>query len=1062
MKSIIMRSTMVRSASLAAVAICLANGSSAFAQTSEEAAEDDQIVVTGVRASLDRALDIKRNASGVVEAISAEDIGKFPDTNLAESLQRIPGVSISRVNGEGSQVTARGFGAGFNLVTLNGRQMPATGFAIIGGDQSSDYAGGTSRSFDFSNLASEGVSRLEIYKTARASIPSGGIGAAVNVVTRRPLDSKDSGLSGSIGAKALYDTSESTKNGITPEVSGFLSWSDADQKVGISVFGSYQKRNSTAVSATVNDWIITTAAQFQSSVQATTQITNLPTENGVASDQYVAVPTDSRYHYSQGERERINLQGTLQSRLSDRTVVTADVLYARNSQVEQRSDQAEWFSRGNITRITFDDNPEVATAVFYEEANLNKDAGFEQQYRSARTTLQSYGLNIEHDLSDKLKLTLDGHISSSKSSPNSPNGTTSTLFGLGAPVIQGHSLDFSSGFPRVNIIFNDAGQATDVLPGGGTTPNTFSVPNGQFDVTDLSSTIARTNTLNQKQSVKALRAGLGWDFGDGARFDFGADYNKSYNTTTVYNTATTLGNWSADRPGELVPGGVIEPNFEPVPDLIQEICVVCKFDDFDPKASGQAALAGFYGNAIDLYNYYVPIYSARGGGFDNITQIWNNDYDRVDEKTWALYGQVSWKGEIGEMPAAFMAGVRYEQTKVKSSRRGFDTEAIIWQSDNDFTRRLSPNQVILTAKGSYSNLLPAMDFSIEPVENLKARVSFGRTMARADYSDLFNTTTAGQPGGPTYNPIYSATGNAGNPGLLPLVSDNFDVSLEWYFAPSSYISVGFFDKRVKNFVGDAVTNKNLFGLRDPSSGAPGTRSGTAVANLQSIGAAITDVNLFAMTALVVKNNGSGAAALAEYQSNFTGGNAESNPVFNNGLIATYDIEADANDPLFDFAVTEKVNNKEAHIYGFEIGAQYFLGDTGLGVAGSYTKVKGDVGVDVTADPSVNQFALIGLSDTYNVTLIYDKSGISGRLAYNWRSEYLAQTNRGAYRNPVFVAPFATVDFNLSYDISENLAMSFEGINILGESLRTYGRSKTQTYFAQELKPRFLLGARYKF
>ncbi|RZJ37623.1 MAG: hypothetical protein EON87_21950, partial [Brevundimonas sp.] len=85
-----------------------------------DTAQVDDIIVTGVRASLDAAMDIKRNSSGVVDAISAEDIGKFPDTNLAESLQRVSGVSINRVNGEGSEVTVRGFGGGFNLVTLNG------------------------------------------------------------------------------------------------------------------------------------------------------------------------------------------------------------------------------------------------------------------------------------------------------------------------------------------------------------------------------------------------------------------------------------------------------------------------------------------------------------------------------------------------------------------------------------------------------------------------------------------------------------------------------------------------------------------------------------------------------------------------------------------------------------------------------------------------------------------------------------------------------------------------------------------------------------------------------
>ena len=193
-------------------------------------APGDEIVVTGVRASLERSIAIKRDSFGVVDAISAEDIGKFANTNLAESLQRITGVSIDRRNGEGSTVTVRGFGAQYNLVTLNGRQLATSNIVAVGGDQGGDGAGGFGRSFDFSNLASEGVKTLEVYKTGRAAIPSGGIGAAVNVVSRRPLDSKDTGLLGSLGVKGSYDNSSSDcfdcGARVTPEVSGTASWSD--------------------------------------------------------------------------------------------------------------------------------------------------------------------------------------------------------------------------------------------------------------------------------------------------------------------------------------------------------------------------------------------------------------------------------------------------------------------------------------------------------------------------------------------------------------------------------------------------------------------------------------------------------------------------------------------------------------------------------------------------------------------------------------------------------------------------------------------------------------------
>src|SRR5262249_1748842 len=155
-------------------------------------------------------------------------------------------------------------------------------------------------------------------------------------------------------------------------------------------------------------------------------------------------------------------------------------------------------------------------------------------------------------------------------------------------------------------------------------------------------------------------------------------------------------------------------------------------------------------------------------------------------------------------------------------------------------------------------------------------------------------------------------------------------------------------------------NVNLYGLRDPSSGQAGTRSGDAVATLQTIpGADLTDVNLFTMTALI--NNLGVAAAKQQFLAHSTNGVLDQTYV--NDILAANDIIANTNDPLFNFAETIPVNNESARIYGFEIAGQHFFGNTGFGVAGSYTSVNGDIGIDVGADPSVNQFALLGLSDT---------------------------------------------------------------------------------------------------
>ena len=193
----------------------------------------EEVVVTGIRSSLKRAMDTKRDATGVVDAITAEDIGDFPDTNLAEALQRITGVAIDRDRGEGARVTVRGFGADFNLVTLNGRQMPTHS--------------GYGRSFDFGDIASESVSGVEVYKTAQSDVPTGGIGATINVLTAKPLDRP--GTNFSMSARGVRDKSSFTGDDVTPEVAVLFSQTFLDDTVGIALTGSFQERQSGQASA---------------------------------------------------------------------------------------------------------------------------------------------------------------------------------------------------------------------------------------------------------------------------------------------------------------------------------------------------------------------------------------------------------------------------------------------------------------------------------------------------------------------------------------------------------------------------------------------------------------------------------------------------------------------------------------------------------------------------------------------------------------------------------------------------------------------------------------------
>jgi len=791
-----------------------------------------------------------------------------------------------------------------------------------------------------------------------------------------------------------------------------------------------------AGSATSNDWNLPPFSSFPGR-GPTTVVTGAPSDPGTL----VAVPNDSRYHYSQSERERINASGTVQYRPMDTLTFTLDGLYARNDVSEERADQTNWFNRP-FDSITFDNTDAVPTAVLISEGAGygTKDIGFEQQYRATRTELYSFGLNAEWEVADQFTVTVDANHSVSKSNPNSANGASSTLVSFGAPVVDAHSVDYSGVIPQQMWTLNDTGLGTDGIRG---TADDRGNNNGVLDLGDLGTQVQRTNTASQRQRINQVGATLRWEFEGDSSFDIGVNYIDSHMTSARVQTQQTLGDWGINNVGDVqsVAG-----------DLVQQYCLSCQFDRYTATNADIA----FRGNAVDLYNAFAPYYEARG----NPINISGNDYDEVGEKIFALYAQVNWSGELMGRPASIVAGARYENTHVTSFARVRQPDRIEWDSDNDFTIVIGNGIAEFTQKGTYDNVLPAIDFRIEPADDVVARLSYSKTLARADYGNLFASKSAGAPNRPTY--LGGVTGgNQGDPNLLPLVSDNFDVSLEWYFAPTSYVSASFFYKKVKNFVGIGQDPQNLFGLRDPTTAAPGTRSGDALAEINRLGAVLSDVSLFTLTALIDANNGNLAAASTQFQANLNA-NGQLNQAFVDTILAQRDVIANGTDPLFVFNVQTPINNQEGNIHGFELQGQYFFGNTGFGVSGSFTKVYGDVNVDILSDPGTNVYALTGLADSFNITGIYEQGPISMRVAYNWRDKFLAGVNRGGGRSPVFFEPFGTLDANVSFDLSDRIAVSLEAINILSEPVRSYGRDEKQLWFAQELHPRIFLGARYKF
>ncbi len=1031
----------------------------ALAQQGEPVLEE--VVVTGIRGSLERAMDIKRDASGVVDAISSEDIGKFPDTNLAESLQRITGVSIDRVNGEGSTVTVRGFGGDYNLVTLNGRHMPASNSSIIGADQSGDFSQPLSRSFDFGLLASEGVSGLEVYKTSRASLPSGGLGATINVTTHKPLDNPGTQLS--LGGKLVNDSSVVDGDEVTPEVSGLFSWTDDDETIGFSLFASYQERQSASPSATSNDWAIMPYSVFSDPatglVTEDTVIQNAPANP----DQLVSRPLDTRYHLAEAKRERLNAHATFQFRPMDTLTLTVDGFFANNEQEEQRADHTMWFNTP-FSHVRFNDNITLPTTTFLrEDINGVKDVGFEQQYRAMEDSMESFGFNAEWDLTDDLTLTFDAHTSENETSPNNPLGHSSTLFGMGAVVISEHSLELERGnqyFPVWNIIDIDDSPQTEPGSDRHPAPN----GNGMIDKGDLGGQVLRSNTANQVTTMDQFSLDASWDLNENVGFDFGVEQRTLEMNQTRIQTQDVLGGWGIENPGDLNT------------DLVETYCLACLFDDFKSYAdSGDSEGTSFKGDATalftDLFDYY-------GVASPNVTGTENN---WVEEEISAVFAQADLNFQIAGLDAELLAGVRYEETTVTSTSYVTLPDQILWTSDQDFQPDFEggagepePDSI----QGEYDNVLPSLDFSVNLTSDLIARASISKSIGRPGYGDLIAARSVGTPPRPTaLGGVASAS--QGNPGLAPLESRNLDLSLEWYYGDASYVSAGYYEKKIENFVGTSSTVVTADGpnsplqvaLRDVSAGAEGSRSGIALDELEALGINPTETRFFTMTALVdqeqkgtignIPGCEAGDQASVCFQNNLDGdGNLPQ--TFIDDVYGEVNLAPNDSDPYMQFRMTQPINTEEARIHGMELAAQHFFGDSGFGVQANYTTVNGNVGIDVAADPSENEFALTGLSDTANASLIYEKYGFSARLAWNWRDTYLNSTGRGGSNSPVFVDEYYQYDLNVGYEVTDNLQVTFEAINLTGEDVSHFGRDESNIWFKQELSARYMLGARYSF
>jgi TonB-dependent receptor len=988
-------------------ALLLALATPSFAQSAAEAEDEardangeeaetlDEIVVTGIIGSLQSSMNVKRDGQGVVDGIIAEDIGKFPDTNLAESLQRISGVSIDRTaSGEGRRVTVRGIGPDFNLVLLNGRQMPASNLGDGGGGTSN------SRAFDFANLASEAVSAIEVYKTARAETPTGGIGATINIKTARPLENP--GFLANVGVKGMFDTSADNLpdnypgSSVTPEVSGILSNTFADGRFGIGLTASYQERDSGYSQAAVADgW-----AMFRGSDTNSWNRLPQPGEAGFdlitnrpSGDDIYGRPQNFGLSVNGVQRQRTNGQLVMQFAPTDRVTTTLDYTYSENKVQQQRNELSVWFNYAPGTS-SWTDGP-VAGPLIYSEniPAANSDLSMGGMELATRNQNKSLGFNVEWEVTDSLDLALDYHDSSAESQPDSPFGSAGVL-GVAAFIRGTTTVDFSSDFPILTV----------QLPPGRT----------QVEASDAVVTGSVFQNSYNKSDVEQLQASGRFEFENYSGLDFGIAATEVDNRTAA--AVTQRDTW----------GGVGTPG-----DYDDSIWFADDMGDYfeafgnnrDPRFTGRFLVFDF-----ERLRDRAAEFTGRDDWYRAPTEF--TDDLRTTEKSRSAYLQWTHSFDLG-VPLHVAAGVRYEKTDVTSSALVRIATGISWDAANELYVNYASEQGFTTLQGEYDYYLPNLDLRLELSEDLIVRGSYSQSIGRPGWQQI--------QGGQRLDNIVrvdGGTGSQGNPALEPLKADNFDLSFEWYYGEASYASAGYFRKNISNFISNTLVTGTPFELHTPVGGQywnNAINSGCAASDLVCI-----------RDYIFLNHDGDPGVT-------FTGLDAAGN--------RTGTIIGQPGDPIAQFEITLPANQRSDSLDGWEFNWQHMIGQTGFGVAANYTIVESDLRFDNLS--LGDQYPMVGLSDSANLVLFFDKYDWQVRVAYNWRDEFLSGIG-GQGVNPNYVESYGQIDANVTYQFNEDLAFFAEGINLTDETQRVFARHPNQLRFASQTGPRYMFGLRYKF
>lgn len=667
---------------LTAVSLSVLATSTAYAQSQPEEApvqdaapdEGEAIVVTGFRLSLEAALNLKRENVGAVDAIVAEDIAKFPDQNLAESLQRIPGISISRDGGEGRSITVRGLSSQFTRVRVNGMETIAT--STDGASSNRD------RAFDFNVFASELFSSLVVNKTAAASLDEGSLGAVVDLNTGNPLGGK----AGFKAALSVIGSYNDLSKDLGPRVAGLLSWRNDAGTLGASVSAAYSRTNTLELGNNSVRWAQARFDGVDGTNCFTTQNSGGTYVPSAACDRAALAfhPRIPRYGEVAHDRERLGITGSVQFAPSNATKFSIDALYSKYD----ASREEQW---GEVLLRSNERSINLVSPVYDANNNLISatlnDAWVRTEHylRKSSTEFYQVGGTWDQDLSDTFRFTALGGIS--KSNADIPVETTIIFDDRDA---QGYSYDYTN-MARPRLTFG-----TSV-----TTP-------ANFQLAEI-----RDRPSNVTNRFKTAQLRTEWDVTDGFTVKAGAVWRRfNFDTEAFTRDTAVCGNGGTSLVTSTSGTIACTPTSLFGPTAVYGFPVTAALSQlFNLGKAGQPA-----GNTN---SWLVPNLEATTAFTNLYSRPLANDAGNirgVQETTKGAYLQFDAKGELLGLEYALNAGIRYAKTD---------------QSSYGLV-----SGVAATVKRSYDDWLPSANLAVYPTESTIIRFAIADVMTRPTLGSL--------------------------------------------------------------------------------------------------------------------------------------------------------------------------------------------------------------------------------------------------------------------------------------------------------------------------------------